>query len=136
MLNPLRQKMTKNVLLLGMAIFLNGCIYLVVGSVGAVGGYMVSPDTVESIVTGHSYEEAWDASREISSIMGVILEQNEAGGLIVAKIAASRVTITIVAMSSSAVKLSIKVRRSFFPSTKTAQEVYIKILKYLGDEGP
>jgi len=118
-----------------MTVFLNGCIYLVVGSVGAVGGYIVSPDTVEGIVAGHSSEEVWDAAREVSSIMGIILERNEAGGIVVAKIAGSRVTITIVGMSSSAVKLSVKARRAFFPSIKTAQEVYIKIDKYLGDEG-
>ncbi len=34
-----------------------GCIYLVVGGIGALGGYVVSPDTVEGVSEneGHSY---------------------------------------------------------------------------------
>ena len=134
MVNRLKQKIANNILLLVMMVLLNGCIYLVVGSVGAVGGYIVSPDTVEGIMTGHSADEVWDAAQEVTSIMGIVLERSEAGGILIAKIAGSKVSITILSMSSSAVKLSVKARRAFFPSIKTAQEVYIKIDKYLGDE--
>jgi len=133
-MNLLRRKLLNNVLLFVMTFFLNGCIYLIVGGVGAVGGYIVSPDTVEGIMTGHAPEEVWTAAEEVVSIMGVIQEKSEPGGVVVAKISGTKVTITILRMSPSAVKLVVKARKAFFPSIHTAQDVYIKIDKYLGDD--
>ena len=134
MIHFLRRKIAKNILLLVMTLSLNSCIYLVVGGVGAVGGYIVSPDTVEGVVTGHSSAEVWDAAAEVIGIMGVILEKNAPGGTLVAKVHGSKVTITIVKVSSAAVKLSVKARKAFFPNISMAQDVYIKIDKYLGEE--
>ena len=56
---------------------LSGCIYLVVGGIGAVGGYVVSPDTVEGI-TENDTAMVWDTAIEVISIMGLIEEENEA----------------------------------------------------------
>ena len=50
-------------LLLGIASF-QGCIYLVIGSIGAVGGYVVSPDTVEGTIE-RDFEEVWQATSDV-----------------------------------------------------------------------
>jgi len=62
-----------------LAVGSSGCIYLVVGAAGAVGGYVVSPDTVEGTVS-YSMGETWDAAKEIASVMGSVIEENEAQG--------------------------------------------------------
>ena len=47
---------------------------------GAVGGYVVSPDTVEGI-TENEEMIVWDSAIEVVTIMGLIKEQHEDGGL-------------------------------------------------------
>ena len=71
---------------------------------------------------------------EVVSIMGVIQEENESGGLLVTKIQGTKTTIMIIMMSSSAVKLVVKARKAFFPNIRVAQDVYIKIDNYLKDK--
>jgi len=108
-----------------------GCIPLIVGTVAGVGGYCISPDTVEGIIPGHDQEMAWDAAVEVISIMGVIKERNDAGGVLIAHVQGSKVTVTVVSLSQTAVKLTVKARKAFFPKIRVAQDVYIKIENYL-----
>ena len=65
------------------------------------------------------------------SILGVTQERDDKGGVMIAKISGCRVTVTVMRMSSSAVKLSVKSRKLWMPRIKTSQEVYIKIVNYL-----
>jgi hypothetical protein len=108
-------------------VFLNGCIYLVVGSVGALGGYVVSPDTVEGVMYDRQQPEVWDAAIEVVSVKGVILEQNEIGGVLIAKINNAKITITVVDIGDQTVKLTIKARKALLPKVKLAQDIYVKI---------
>ncbi len=104
-----------------------GCIYLAVGAAGVVGGYVVSPDTVEGSVP-RSFEETWNAAQEIAGIMGKVLEENNTQGFLVAEINDSRVTVTMVAVNATTTKISIKARKSFMPKIDLAQDVYAKIV--------
>lgn len=110
----------------------SGCAPIVIGAlaVGAVGGYVVSPDTVAGTVA-RSLGEAWDAAHEIAAIMGTIVEDNERAGEIIANINGSRVTITLVTLNASSTKMSIKARKSFMPKIDLAQDVYTKIMKQM-----
>lgn len=110
-----------------MPLLLSGCIYLVVGSVGALGGYIVSPDTVEG-VTEEETAVVWDTAVEVVSIMGLIESQNESGGLIRARIHNSHVTVLIAATGPSGTKLSVKVRKHYLPKISLAQDVFVKIM--------
>jgi hypothetical protein len=130
-LQSIRQKTVKNIFLSFLILTLNGCVYMVVGGLGAVGGYVVSPDTVEGLITGHDSEEVWEAVVEVVSILGVIQERDDKGGVMIAKISGATVTVTVLRMSSSAVKLSVKSRKLWMPRIKTSQETYIKIVNYL-----
>ncbi|HBG62139.1 MAG: hypothetical protein A2Y03_08755 [Omnitrophica WOR_2 bacterium GWF2_38_59] len=111
---------------------LNGCIYLVVGGIGAVGGYIVSPDTVEGL-TENDVVEVWDGTLEIISIMGTIKEQNENNGLLIAKISGSEVTIKIVKLNESNIKVSVKARKAYLPKISVAQDVFVKIMSHLNE---
>jgi len=110
--------------------FSSGCVYLIVGGIGAVGGYVVSPDTVEGLTESDEIT-VWDKAVEISSIMGIVLEQNEDAGTIVAKISKARVNITIVSLNDTTVKVTVKARRAFLPKISIAQDVFVKIMSGL-----
>lgn len=110
---------------------LTGCVYMIIGGVGALGGYVVSPDTVEGILTDKEQDDVWQAAVDVISIMGIISERSEPGGVIVAKIQNAKVQVTIFQMSKSTVRLTVKARKTFFPKIRIAQEVYVKIVNEL-----
>lgn len=112
-------------------VFLGGCIYVVAGSVGALGGYIVSPDTVEGL-TEADLAEVWDTAVEVVSIMGLIEQQTEAGGMIRAKVSGAKVTLLITQPSASTVKLKVKVRKGFLPKVSLAQDIFVKIMSRVG----
>ncbi len=133
------QNFRKNVLtvfFLGCMTFMaNGCIYMIVGGVGALGGYVVSPDTVEGIVN-HPSDNVYSAAQEVVATMGVIQEQSELGGAMIAKIGGAKVTITAIRMNETTTRLSVKARKNWMPKIRTAQDVYMKIESYVKEEEP
>lgn len=111
---------------------LSGCVYLVVGGIGALGGYIVSPDTVEGI-TEHDESSVWEAAVEVLSIMGIITHQQKDAGIIKAKVNRAKVTITIIPLNQSMVKLTVKSRKAFLPRISTSQEIFVKIMTYVNE---
>ena len=109
-----------------------GCVYLVVGTVGALGGYIVSPDTVEGI-TGNDKDALWDAAIDVISIMGLVEDKQKSSGIILAKVNNAKVTITISPLSQSTIKLSVKARKSFLPKISIAQDVFVKIMSQVNE---
>ena len=117
-------------LMIPLLLSLSGCVYLVVGGIGALGGYVVSPDTVEG-VTGHDVKDVWDAAVEVVSIMGTVNEQQEQAGILIARVNGCKVTITISQLADQATKVRIKSRKAFLPKITVSQEVYVKIMSKL-----
>lgn len=105
----------------------SGCVYLAVGAVGVVGGYVVSPDTVEGQVA-RSLEEVYDSAKQITGIMGQVIEESPNGSQLIATINGARVTVTLVATNVSTTKMSVKARKAFMPKIDIAQDVYTKIV--------
>jgi hypothetical protein len=105
----------------------SGCVFLAIGAAGAVGGYAVSPDTVQGQVE-RSLDETWDASKEIVGIMGQIVQENQHGNQLIGMINGTQVTVTFVALNVSTTKLTVKARKSFMPKIDLAQDVYTKIV--------
>jgi len=124
----------QNIVLCLFAVFmiaLNGCVYLVVGGVGALGGYVVSPDTVEGMMDSYDMDQVWTASREVVSLMGVITEESEGAGILMADLQKTKLTVTVSRIGYDGAKLAVKARRSMFPRIKIAQDVYMKIVSRL-----
>ena len=117
-------------LLLLATLALNGCVWLVVGGVGALGGYVVSPDTVEG-VTGNSSEELYESALKIVGIMGQIKAKSKVAGEISATIAGTDVKVTIVPINTQTARIRVKARKLFLPKIQTAQDVYQKIIEHL-----
>ena len=115
-----------------LAVCLNGCIYLAIGGVGALGGYIVSPDTVEGLAESDT-EQVWDTAVEVVSIMGLVESKNEAGGVIKARISGAGVTVMVLKMSSSSVKISVKARKHYLPKISLAQDVFVKIMSRVNE---
>ncbi len=107
----------------------SGCVPLWVGAgvAGIVGGYAVSPDTVEGTTT-HTTEECWDAAKQIAGIMGQVVQEGPSGSQLDATINGSKVTIVLSAINVSTTKLSVKARKAFMPKIDVAQDVYAKII--------
>jgi len=110
----------------------SGCIYMIVGGAAAVGGYVVSPDSVEGIVE-YSQEELWKASKDVLSLMGKLQETSKRDGYLMASVAGARVQITISSFDSKSARIRVKARRSFVPKISLAQEVYAKIIQKLSN---
>jgi hypothetical protein len=123
----LRQKTFAFILATLLAFSTSGCIMLAVGAAGVVGGYVISPDTVEGSIA-RSLDETWTSAKEITGIMGRVAEENTAQGILVAEIAAARVTVTLIAINPTTTKISVKARKAFMPKIDLAQDVYIKIV--------
>ena len=123
-----RKRVLFTALLLCLTLTTAGCVYFVVGGLGALGGYVASPDTVEGVVTDTNYAQVWSAAIDVISIMGVIGERSDAGGILICKVQGSKVTITIFRSTSDAIKISVKSRKAFFPKIKLSQDIYIKIV--------
>lgn len=118
------------VVIIPMILFQTGCVYIVVGGIGALGGYVVSSDTIEG-VTENEVEVVYDAAIEMLSIMGLIQEEDEASAMIIANVQGTHVTVTIMQNSDVTVKLRIKARKAFMPKISVAQDVFVKIMTYV-----
>ncbi len=128
-----KTKFLLSAVILPLMIFsMSGCIYMVVGGLGAVGGYMVSPDTVEGI-TENDELAVWDTAIDIVSIMGLIKSQSEETGVINAKINKAKVIITITPINEETTKLRVEARRNYFPKSALAQDVFTKIVSTLNE---
>jgi hypothetical protein len=111
-------------------IFSSGCIFLVVGGVGAVGGYAVTRDTFEG-VSSKGQEEIMTAAHKVMSIMGTITDERPKDGEIVGLVNGNHVTIEVIQINLTTSKLRVKARNAIFPRIAVAQEVYTKIMNQL-----
>ena len=123
----LRQKTFAFIVAVLLAFSASGCVILAVGAAGVVGGYVISPDTVEGSIA-RSMDETWTSVKEITGIMGRIVEENNSQGVLVAEIASARVTVTLMSINATTTKISVKARKAFMPKIDLAQDVYIKIM--------
>jgi len=120
-------------LLAACLISFSGCIYLVVGGIGAVGGYIVSPDTVEGI-SDSEIEEVWDVAVETLSIMGLIEEKSEESGIVLATVSGAKITVKIASLSPTSTRVTVKARKSYLPRISISQDVFVKIMSRLKEE--
>ena len=108
----------------------SGCVYVVVGGLGAFGGYVISPDTVEGILEVDD-GTAFSASQEIIGIMGKVIEAREDQGVVVGIVNGAKTTITIRSLKKGTVRLTVKARKAYLPKIAVAQDVFVKVTSYL-----
>jgi len=116
-----------------LCVFSSGCVFLVVGGVGAVGGYAISRDTFEG-VSSKGQEELLAAAHKVLSIMGTITVERPKEGEIAAMIYGNHVTVDVIQINLTTSKLRVKARKNLLPSVGIAQEVYTKIMNQLEEK--
>jgi len=110
--------------------FSSGCVFLLVGGAGAVGGYAVSRDTFEG-VSSKGQDELMAASHKVLAIMGTITADNPKDGEMEATVYGAHVVIQVIQINMTTSKLRVKARKMLFPRVGIAQEVYTKIMNQL-----
>lgn len=130
MINILRKQWLVYGLFIPLMLMFNGCVFLVAGSIGVVGGYVVSPDTIEG-VSDYDVVDVWDAAKEEIGLVGIVLEEDEDLGIMTAKVHGSKVTVTIFETEDNKTRLTVKARRWTLPRIRLAQDIFMKIMENL-----
>lgn len=108
----------------------SGCGVVIIAGLGALGGYVISPDTVEGIV-GYGESELFASATDVLSTMGTISEQSQSMGELSANVNSVRVTVNVIPQSKTSSKLKVKARKWFFPKIAVSQDVYMKTIRRL-----
>ena len=126
------KEILQKIILVPMLFCMSGCVYMVVGGIGALGGYIISPDTIEGL-TSNDDLTVWDEAYEVASIMGSIQESSEDAGIIICEIATTKVTISITRLSEGTTRLRVKARKHHLPKIQMAQDIYVKIMSRVNE---
>lgn len=113
--------------LIFLSVSLSGCFYLVLGAAAAAGGYAISSDTIQG-ETEKDFQEVWDSSVEIASIMGMVGSKSHELGKISAVVDGAKINIQILQLTSSTTRLKVRARKGLFPNISTAQNIFVKIM--------
>lgn len=111
-------------------IALSGCVVLIAGSVGAVGGYAVTRDTIQGEYDA-GYSRAWKAAVETCNTLGTVTTRDSARGRVEAQIDGAKVRVEITQLTPIALRIKVKARKGLFPRLGTAQNVFVKIVQQL-----
>lgn len=107
-------------------VFLSGCVWLVVGGVGAVGGYAVTRDTIQGEYDA-KFVDAWRAAQSVCGTLGLVNNRDASAGVLEATIDRAKVRVEVTQITPEAISLRVKARRGIFPRLGTAQDVFVKI---------
>ncbi len=106
----------------------SGCIFIVGGAVGALGGYAISQDTIQG-ETKQSYASVWKAATEVVRMLGTISVEDTMRGTIEAKVNSITVKVFVREDTEGVVRLRVKARKHLFPKIKLSPKVYTKIIE-------
>ena len=125
----IRTKFIFFTMMLVCCLLFSGCIYIAAGTVGAVGGYAVSNDTMEGI-TERTLSKTWSTSLQVLSILGSVTVEDKKKGVIEAKIDSSSAKVELEEISSEVIRLRVSARKYLLPNIKLAQKIYTKIIEH------
>ena len=108
---------------------ISGCVPLIIGgAAGALGAYAISKDTIQGD-TDKSYDQLWSSAMTVARSRGLIKEEDAVRGYLEFQEDASRVTIKLVQVTRSAVRLKVACRKHHLPDINAAQDVFVKIIE-------
>jgi len=111
-------------------LLISGCVPLIIGGIGVLGGYAISRDTVAAEI---SKDEAdiWQAAKDVVSKMGVIKKIDNEIKVLEANIYSSSVVVRIDKLTEETNRLRVKARKFLLPNIGLAQKVFVKIMQKL-----
>ncbi len=125
--------MTKSKCLIMASLFLfsfvsSGCVPLIVGGAGVLGGYAISKDTIQG-ETDKDYNTLWNAAKTVAKIKGTIKTEDKTKGYLELTVGSSRVVVQLSRLTKTANRLRVSARRMGLPNIDLAQEIFVKILE-------
>ncbi|MFA5038551.1 MAG: DUF3568 family protein [Candidatus Omnitrophota bacterium] len=113
-------------LLAVLPVCLTGCVWLVVGGIGAVGGYAVTRDTIQGEYDA-KFADAWKSAQTVCSTLGVVTTRDKNAGVMEASVDRAKVKVEITQITPEAIRLKVKARKGIFPKIGIAEKVFVKI---------
>ncbi|MBU2540450.1 MAG: hypothetical protein KJ593_00960 [Candidatus Omnitrophica bacterium] len=107
-----------------------GCVPLIIGGVGVLGGYAISRDTV-AVELSKDTQDIWQAAKDVISDLGFIKNADEEARVIEADVFSSYVIIRIEKLTEATNRLKVKSRKYFMPNIGLAQKIFVKIMQKL-----
>ncbi|MFH1398013.1 MAG: DUF3568 family protein [Candidatus Omnitrophota bacterium] len=109
----------------------SGCAPILIGAAvgaGAVGGYAMSKDTIETDLD-KSYESIWNSALLISKDYGNIKYENNARGYLELEQGPLHIWIKLSRMTRATTRIRVRVRKYHLPNMALAQEIFAKIIQ-------
>ncbi len=105
----------------------SGCVPLIIGgAAGALGAYAISKDTIQGD-TDKAYGRLWNSAVMVARSRGLIKEEDSLRGYLQFQDGASLVTVKLVQLTRSAVRIKVTARKHHLPDISLAQDVFVKI---------
>lgn len=123
-------KLTLATLLVAGLMSLNGCIFVIAGTVGAVGGYAITSDTIQGEYDAR-YSTAWKSAVDVCNTLGAIVSRDTSKGIIQASVDRAKVRVEITQLTPEAIRIKVKARKGIFPQRGTAENIFVKIVQRL-----
>jgi hypothetical protein len=98
------------------------------GAVGALGGYAISKDTVQS-ETDTPYDNLWNSVVQAAKIRGVVEQEDSVKGYLKVKVQASDVQIRLVRLTRATTRMRVSARRYHLPNLSLAEDIFVKIME-------
>lgn len=111
-------------------ISLSGCFFLIASSVGALGGYAITRDTIQGEYDA-KYAAAWRAALDTCNMLGTLSNRDSTKGTMEALIDKAKVKVEITQLTPKAIRVKVKARKGLFPRLATAEKVFVKIVQQL-----
>ncbi len=109
---------------------ISGCIFIIAGTVGAVGGYAITRDTIQGEYDA-KFDDAWKSALETCSTLGTITIKDTHKGTIEALVERAKVRVEITQLTREAIRVKVKARKGIFPRMGTAEKVFVRIVQKL-----
>ncbi|MBU0503641.1 MAG: DUF3568 family protein [Candidatus Omnitrophota bacterium] len=108
-----------------------GCAPILIGAAvgaGAVGGYAVSKDTIQTDLD-KPYENIWNSALSVSKNYGNIKYENIAQGYLELEQGPTHVWIRLSRMTRATTRIRVSVRKYHLPNMALAQEIFAKVVQ-------
>ncbi len=118
------------VLMVFLIMSISGCVFMVAGGAGALGGYAVSRDTIKGH-SGKPYRSIWGSALRVARIKGKITMENKDNGEIEFEVKPSRVWVKLTKLTDASTEIRVSARRYSLPNLGLAEEIFVKIMEEL-----
>lgn len=126
----MKRKVLLSLLVPFILLSLSGCAALIVGgAVGALGGYVVSKDTIQGD-SDKAYESLWDSAMTIAKARGTIKQENSQRGYIELETDSSKVYIRLIRLTRVTTRVRVSARNKYrMPNLNLAEDIFVKIIE-------